>query len=433
MPTDERERGDRTEYPWRPLVVPAGAAHREGQVVYDSAGVVTLRHAKLRAPVEVPPARQYPCLLPTFLALDKSLSHASNSPRLSSGLTLRQAFDAEYRAYLDQVSNLSPTGAWEADYGCYVFDRRSEELYLVAPAFWHRIALLASNGKLNADPAGQMTAEQIRDRLGGTVVGFVGASLGSNVFESVMRELRPFAAKLADPDYLEATNLNRLQHGSLRYLTASRATRADPRAAFETHFVNKVELLAYETQLVDPYLDLYLYDEGLQPENMERFLLGGDGEPRLDYVVEEADDLRIKIEVRKHARRHGIPVLMASDVGNRTQVQLQDYAASPRSSLGFRVADGEFAAIVERCMSRGSRDDRLELYTALLGPGFANDEFAQWLSQQGEQPTSSIPQSGAIALLGGALTGKLLALHRLGHPLSERIIFDARRLELFVD
>jgi tRNA A37 threonylcarbamoyladenosine dehydratase len=426
------DRADRRQYPWRPLVISTAEAHQSGGVVYDSAGVVTLRHVKLGAPVEVPPERQYPCVLPTLMALDKALSHASNSPRLRAGLSLRQAFDAEYQSYLERVSTLPPDGPWEPDYGSYVFDRRSGELYLVAPPFWHRIALLASNGKLNTDPAAAMTAEQIRDRLAGTVVGFVGASLGSNVVESVMREMRPLAAKIADPDYLEATNLNRLQHGSLRYLTAARAKRTDPRSAFETHFVNKVHLLAYENQLVDPYLELHLYDEGLTPENIERFLLGGDGEPRLDYVVEEADDLRIKVEVRKRARAHGIPVIMASDVGNRAQVQLQDYATSPEASLGFRVTDAELHASIERCMSRGTRDDRLELYTAMLGAGFAGDDFMPWLRQEGEQPTSSIPQSGAIALLGGALAGKLIALHRLGHPLCERLILDTRRLELFV-
>jgi len=346
---------------------------------------------------------------------------------------LRQAFDAEYRRYLEELASLGSQGSWEPDYGSYVFDRRSAELYLVAPAFWHRVALLASNGKLNTDPAGEMTAEQIRDRLAGTVVGFVGASLGSNVVEGVMREMRPLAAKLADPDYLEATNLNRLQHGSLRYLTEPRASRADLRSAFETHFVSKVQLLAYENQLVDPYLDLYLYDEGIQPENIERFLIGGEGEPRLDYVVEEADDLRIKVEIRKRARAHGIPVFMASDLGNRAQIQLQDYATSPEAALGYRIPDAELLARVERCMARGSREDRAQAAEALLGSNFATDEFAQWMQQQGEQPTSAIPQSGSVALLGGAFLGKLLALHRLGHPLCERLVLDTRRLELLVD
>ena len=433
LDTDAKEARDRREYRWRPLVVPAAAAHRSGAVVYDSAGVVTFRHSMLGEPLEVPPARQYPCVLPTLLALDKSLSNASNSPRLASGSTLRQAFDAEYRTYLEQLSSLPPSGPWEPDYGSYVFDRRTAELYLVAPEFWHRLALLASNGKLNTDPAGAMTAEQIRDRLAGTVVGFVGASLGSNVVEGVMREMRPTAAKLADPDYLEATNLNRLQHGSLRYLSEPRAARTDLRSAFETHFVNKVHLVAYENQLVDPYMDFYLYEEGLQPENIERFLLGGDGEPRLDYVVEEADDLRIKIEVRRQARAHGIPVFMASDLGNRTQFQLQDYATTPDARLGYGVSDAELAERVELCMSRGSREDRFRAAAALLGSDFATDEFARWLQQEGEQPTSSIPQSGSVALLGGALTGKLLALHRLGHPLCERLVFDTRRLTLIVN
>jgi hypothetical protein len=194
-----------------------------------------------------------------------------------------------------------------------------------------------------------------------------------------------------------------------------------------------VHFVAYENQLVDPYMDWWLYDEGLQPENIDRFLLGGAGEPRLDYVVEEADDLRIKVEVRRRARRYRIPVLMASDLGNRAQVQIQDYAASPDASLGFRVTDVELEACLERCMSSGSREDFIRVSDAMLGEGFATDEFAHWVQRRGEQPTSSVPQSGGVALLGGALTGKLLALHRLGHTLCERLILDTRRLTLRVD
>jgi hypothetical protein len=219
----------------------------------------------------------------------------------------------------------------------------------------------------------------------------------------------------------------------LRYLSQPRSARQDPRNGFETRFVSKVELIAYETQLIDPYLSWHLYPEGVTSDNLDRFLLGTGKEPRLDYVVEEADDVRIKIEVRKRARMHGIPVLMASDLGHRSQVQLQDFAASTSSPLGFRVDDGELYERLERCMTSGDRRDLFALASALLGEGFAVDEYKCWIDQVGEQPTSSIPQSGAVAQLSGALGGKLLALHRLGHPARERVIIDTRRLEMMVD
>jgi hypothetical protein len=257
--------------------------------------------------------------------------------------------------------------------------------------------------------------------------------MGSNVVEGVVREMRPRIAKLADPDYLEATNLNRLQHGSLRYLSQPRARRSDLRNGFETRFVSKVELLAYENQLVDPYMCWHLYPEGVNADNLDQFLLGSDGEPRLDYVVEEADDVRIKIEVRKRARAHGIPVFMVSDLGHRSQAQLQDFAADRDAPLGFRVADDELFARLERCLTSGDRVDIFALARGLLGDDFAVDEYRHWIDQVGEQPTSSIPQSGAVAQLSGALGGKLLAFHRLGHPACERLIVDTRRLQLIVD
>jgi hypothetical protein len=236
---------DRSSYAWRPLVLDAAAAHAAGQVRYDDNGCVTLQHATLGPPVTVGLDRQYPCVLPTFLSLDKALSSASNSPRLRSGKSLREAFDIEYRAYLEQLARTQASSeGWEPGYGSYVYDRRTGDLYVVAPRLWHRLALVCSNAKLLTDPQGSMTAEEIRERLSSTVVGFVGASLGSNVVEGVMREMRPQAAKLADPDYLEATNLNRLQHSSLRYLSHARAARRNPKNACETRFVSNVELVA---------------------------------------------------------------------------------------------------------------------------------------------------------------------------------------------
>ena len=240
-------------------------------------------------------------------------------------------------------------------------------------------------------------------------------------------------AKLADPDYLEATNLNRLQHGSLRYLSQSRACRSDARNGFETRFVSKVDLVAYENQLVDPYMDWFLYPEGVTTLNLDRFLLGDGNEPRLHYVVEEADDLRIKIEVRRRARAHGIPVFMASDLGHRSQAQLQDYAKHPLAPLGYRIDDAELALRLERLLQSGDRQDLFGVARGLVGNDFAVDEYASWIEQRGEQPTSSIPQSGSVALMSGALGGKLLALHRLGHELSERIVIDTRRLQMTVD
>lgn len=425
---------DRSLYAWRPLLLDAAEAHRTGRLSYDSSGTARLALAGIERPLQIPADRQYPCVFPTLLALDKALSSSSNSPRLRSGQSLREAFDAEHGRYLQLLGAAQAADdVWEPDYGSYVYDRRTGDLYLVAPEQWHRLALLTSNAKLLTDPAGTMSAEEIRERLSHTVVGFIGASLGSNVIEGVMREMRPRVAKLADPDYLEATNLNRLQHGSLRYLSQPRSRRDEPKNGFETRFVSKVELVAYENQLIDPYMDWYLYPEGVTVENLDQFLLGDGKEPRLDYVVEEADDLRIKIEVRKRARAHGIPVFMASDLGHRSQAQLQDFSADPAATLGFRVPDAELLARLERCLASGDRSNFFDLARALLGDDFAVDDYKNWVEQIGEQPTSSIPQSGAVAQLSGALGGKLIAFHRLGHTMCERLIVDTRRLQMFVD
>ncbi|MEY4548339.1 MAG: hypothetical protein RL685_4534, partial [Pseudomonadota bacterium] len=88
---------NRSLYTWRPLVLDAATAHQTGAIRYEADGTAWLTCEELGESVRIAPAQQYPCTFPTFLALDKSLSSSSNSPRLRSGRTLRETFDIEYQ------------------------------------------------------------------------------------------------------------------------------------------------------------------------------------------------------------------------------------------------------------------------------------------------------------------------------------------------
>jgi molybdopterin/thiamine biosynthesis adenylyltransferase len=422
----------------QPLSLPADTAHNERLVVYADDGTVSFRHPALAEAVgaeqlEIAPAQQFPCVFATFMDLSKALSNNANSPLLEGGVSLRQEFDREFAHYRELVGRCRSEGGWEPDYGTYVLDPSSLRLYLVAPEYWHRLALTTSAGGLLLDPEQKWHWRQVRQRLERAVVGVVGVSVGSNVVEALCRELRPRQLKLADPDCVELTNLNRLERIGFTDLVAPRSSRRDLRNPFEVQRCNKAELTAHRQNLVDPYAEFFVYPTGVDERNIERFLLGGGGEPKLDLVVEEADDISLKVYLRQRCRELGIPVLMMSDFGHVVASHFQDFARHPQLPIAYACDDAECQRSLERCLTTGNRDDLFDFVHRFVGSDCMRDEFGQWIRGQGEQPTSSLPQSGATAMVAGGLAGKLVARYFLGHALPARAVHDLGRHSLEVD
>lgn len=419
------------EYDLQPIIVEAEVAHRERLVEYEEDGTVVFRHSELArhghaSELRIPPSRQYPAVRSTFDSLNKALSNLANSPLIDGKRTLRNLYDEEAARYEELVSAAYADGRFEPDYGSYVLDQSRGDLYLIAPKRWHRLALVTSNSKLLTDQAGLLSWQEIRDRLESAVIGFAGVSVGGNILEGWLREARPNQVKVADPDWVELTNLNRGERMSLRHVVGSRGARFDLKNPYDTARVSKAEYIAYEQHLVDPYLRTFVYKEGITRANIDRFLLGdGESEPRIDIFVEEMDNFDLKMLVRERCRALGIDVLMMSDFGNQAQVLWNRYRTEPHASLGYKVDDAEVHRTLEAAR-RGDRPKVFEYFGALCGHDFAADQFKAWVDGVGEQPTSSLPQSGATAMASGAIGGKELALHVLGFHLDgpTRVTYD---------
>jgi molybdopterin/thiamine biosynthesis adenylyltransferase len=421
-----------------PLVMPAAVAHAEGFVAYEDDGTVVFRHPLLRSAMgcdsqRIPPSQQFPAIYATFMDLAKALSSQANSPLSESNQTLRAEFDQEFEVYRGLVEESERAGRWEPDYGSYVFDHVTQRLFLLAPERWHRVALTTSTGTLLRDVTLQKSWREVRSVLENACIGVVGASVGSNVIESLARELRPRRMKVADPDWIELNNLNRLERASLDQLVAPRASRSDPRNALEMHRYSKAEVAAYLQQRVDPYTDYFVYPAGLDQQNLDAFLLGSGDEPPVDLLVEEADDLELKYRIRERCRELRIPVLMMTDFGHQAILHFQDFAQRPETALAFACSDDECKRLLTEALTSGNREDVFAFIRAFVGPECVRGEFAEWVDGRGEQPTSSLPQSGATAMISGGIAGKCVALHLLGHALPARAIYDFSNHSVAVD
>lgn len=128
-----------------------------------------------------------------------------------------------------------------------------------------------------------------------STIGIAGLSVGNSCALAVVLTGGGKHLRLADPDTLELTNLNRIR-GSVAELTAP-----------------KVYMTARQVYELDPYADLQLFTDGLTEDNIENFF---DGPPKLDVVIDEIDNLGMKIRIRQEAKKRKIPVVMATDNGD---------------------------------------------------------------------------------------------------------------------
>ncbi|NIJ53033.1 Rv1355c family protein [Dyadobacter arcticus] len=140
----------------------------------------------------------------------------------------------------------------------------------------------------------KITPQEQRD-LARRKIGIIGLSVGHAVAVSIATERICGILKLADFDTIELSNLNRIKTG------------------LHNIGVNKCIVTAREIAEIDPFLEIECYTEGISKTNMSRFLLEGG---KLDILIDECDDIGVKIACRVMAASHQIPVVMeTSDRG----------------------------------------------------------------------------------------------------------------------
>lgn len=411
------------------LVLSIAECQRNNWVQYGDDGSIVLSHPEItrlfgKDKVKFDPSQQHDAIFASFTDLSKSLSTFANSPVIEGSKSLREQFNEEFATYQRLLTATEPNQ--DPAYGSYVVDHVAHRLCMVMPEYWHRLGLVTNNGNLISDPENKMMWQEVREKLEKLVVGVAGVSVGGNILEGVCRELRPKAIKIADLDWIELTNLNRLNRGNSQSLTLPAAKRQNARNPYEMNRLSKAELTAYQHQLVDPYAAWYVYKEGLDDTNIHQFLDGKDDEPALDIVIEEVDDMALKVKLREECRKRRVPVIMLSDFGHRVLVQIHDYRNKPNSLLGCDVPDTELNEKLHRAIDTGNRVAIFEFIAALCGEDYARDEIRRFIAGEGEQPTSSMPQSGATALVAGGVGAKVVWQYFLGYELPDRFAIDLR-------
>lgn len=142
-------------------------------------------------------------------------------------------------------------------------------------------------------------------------IGFAGLNVGNPGAVCVALEGGANYMKMADFDELSLSNLNRF------------------RAGLPELGLNKAVLTARQVYEINPFAEIKMFDQGINPGSEDEFLL----KPKLDLLVEEMDNLKLKISIREKAKKHRIPVVMVTGNGAGLILDVERYDQQPGLSI----------------------------------------------------------------------------------------------------
>jgi len=219
-------------------------------------------------------------------------------------------------------------------------------------------------------------------------VGVAGLSIGSHAAATIPLMGGGRVLKLADPDNVSASNLNRMRYD------------------FTVLGMSKCDLATQFAYQMNPYAEICAYPDGITNENIEDFFLKGG---KIDILVEEMDNLELKIKIRLKAKELGIPVIMATDNGDNVIIDIERYDLDKNIEI-FNGAAGhltveEFQKIPPQEIPR--------LATKLAGPNLVVPRMLDSLLEVG-RTLYSWPQLGDAATLSGVVLAYLVKRIALG-------------------
>lgn len=278
-------------------------------------------------------------------------------------------FNPDYAAPLADFVGYASDQAGSLDaYGSWVYFPWSHKVVHILPEDeWFEL-LTARNKNL-------ITKEEQKKFYDSTIA-IAGLSVGSHIAITIAMMGGSRKMIIADPDEIGPTNLNRI------------------RAGVSNLGINKALLTAQMLYEINPYMQITVYSEGVTEGNISDFF---DRDP-VSILVEETDNLGLKIKLREEARSRRIPVVMGTDNGDGVIIDVERYDLHTDLPL-FNGAIGDvtfedFKDFPPRALP--------QLATKIAGPELAVDRMKTSILEVG-RTLYSWPQLGDAATLCGVV------------------------------
>lgn len=222
-------------------------------------------------------------------------------------------------------------------------------------------------------------------------VGFFGLSVGSHAALTWMMEARSDCVKIADPDVISPTNLNRLRVG------------------WQEIGKLKIDVLKRQLMEINPLAEVITYAGKEVVKINELF----ESNPKMDIVIDSIDDMYGKIYLRKYAKERKIPLISAADVGDNITLDIERYDHLPQPQMFL----GRIKNIEKKDYSKLNDFERRQAIIDLVGFEKNSEAMLESLYELGET-LGTWPQLGATATMAGGIIATAIKKIVLGENIN---------------
>ncbi|OGG47634.1 hypothetical protein A3D66_01230 [Candidatus Kaiserbacteria bacterium RIFCSPHIGHO2_02_FULL_50_9] len=234
-----------------------------------------------------------------------------------------------------------------------------------------------------------LISEDEQERFYNSRVGIAGLSVGSHGAITIALMGGSKHMKLADPDTVSPSNLNRI------------------RFTFAEVGVNKAELVAQYIYQLNPYAEIDVYSQGVDKNNPGEFLDG------LDILIEELDDIEIKVSIREEAKKRSIPVVMATDNGDDVILDIERFDLNPDAPIFYGKLEGLDISEIKK-----SPRKMYEAMAKIIDVSLVPPKVLHSVMEVGKT-IYSWPQLASAATLSGAVIAYIVRKIVLGEKINE--------------
>lgn len=232
--------------------------------------------------------------------------------------------------------------------------------------------------KLKTNRNQDLITTQEQEKLSNCRVGVFGMSVGSNIALVLTQAGISNDIIIADFDELDTTNLNRIIAG--------------------VHQVglNKCIVSARHIYEDNPFAKVTILPDGVNKQNIEKLLK----QRKLDIIVDEIDNMAIKIDIRILAQKYKVPVVMVTDNGEGIVLHVERYDLAHKKIFGKEKA--YFESLVS---SDFSREKIAEFIISDIVGGMekVDKRMRQSVTRVLRKELVSWPQLGSAAILAGVM------------------------------
>jgi molybdopterin/thiamine biosynthesis adenylyltransferase len=161
----------------------------------------------------------------------------------------------------------------------------------------------------------------------------------------------------------------------------------------------KIDRLAKKISEIDPYIEQVHFREGMTKANLDQL-----AEHKPNIIFDEVDDLEAKLALRLFARQHKIPLVMVTDLGDKSLVDIERYDQGHRMPFSGRLKEVELEALIAGELTK---EEIKRLTVRIIGMRHITPRLLSSVMEI-DNIISGIPQLGTTAAAGGAL-GSIVA------------------------